>query len=89
VRVAVEPKGSRVRITVSDDGIGIAADLLPYVFDRYRQGSEAARQAGRGLGLGLAIARQIVELHGGRIEAHSDGEGRGATLAVELPLRGD
>jgi len=89
VRVAVEPKGSRVRITVSDDGIGIAADLLPYVFDRYRQGSEAARQAGRGLGLGLAIARQIVELHGGRIEAHSGGEGRGATLVVELPLRGD
>jgi signal transduction histidine kinase len=87
VRVAVEPKGSRVRITVSDDGIGIAADLLPYVFDRYRQGSEAARQAGRGLGLGLAIARQIVELHGGHIEAHSDGAGRGATLVVELPLR--
>jgi two-component system CheB/CheR fusion protein len=84
VRVGVQRHGSRVRITVTDDGIGIARELLPFVFDRHRQGDGAARGAGQGLGLGLMIARQIVELHGGGIEAHSDGDGRGATFTVEL-----
>jgi len=89
IRVAVERKDSRVRIAVSDDGIGIGPDLLPFVFDRYRQGRAAAgTPPASGLGLGLEIARRIVELHGGSIEARSDGNGRGATFAVELPVAG-
>ncbi|HSE92565.1 MAG TPA: HAMP domain-containing sensor histidine kinase, partial [Methylomirabilota bacterium] len=63
---------------------GISADLLPHVFERFRQG----RQAHGGLGLGLAIVRHLVELHGGTVEARSDGEGQGATFVVSLPRAG-
>ena len=72
-------------ISVADSGAGIAPDFLPHVFDRFRQDPATARSHG-GLGLGLAIARHLVELHGGEIEAHSPGEGRGATFVVRLPL---
>ena len=71
-------------IRISDTGMGITADFLPHVFDRFRQ-AEAANAAG-GLGLGLAIARHIVELHGGTIQAESAGAGQGATFIVRLPL---
>lgn len=74
-------------IAISDDGIGIAPQFLPHVFDRFRQDPGAARAHG-GLGLGMAIARQLVEVHGGEIEVHSEGEGRGATFVVRLPLAG-
>jgi signal transduction histidine kinase len=74
-----------VEITVADNGIGIADDLLPYVFDRFRQGSSGASRRHGGLGLGLAIVRNLVELHGGSVSAHSDGTGRGATFRVRLP----
>lgn len=71
-------------ISVKDSGKGIAGDFLPFVFERYRQAKGAERQAG--LGLGLAIARHIVELHGGSIKAESEGEGLGSTFSVVLPV---
>jgi signal transduction histidine kinase len=74
---------ARVTVRVRDHGIGIRREFLPYVFDRFRRDERAHRS---GLGLGLAIARHIVERHGGTITAASAGEGRGATFTVELPL---
>jgi CheY-like chemotaxis protein/two-component sensor histidine kinase len=88
ITVTVTRTETRVLLTVSDTGHGISPDLLPHIFERFRQGHLAGRVARGGLGLGLAIARQIVELHRGTIEAHSDGEGRGATFVVSLPLTG-
>lgn len=74
------------QITVSDTGRGITPEFLPYVFDRFRQAdSKTTRQFG-GLGLGLAIVRQLVELHGGTVQANSRGEGKGAMFTVKLPL---
>ncbi len=70
-----------LRIDVQDNGCGISQELLPKIFDAFRQGKHAVG----GLGLGLAITRSLVELHGGRIEAHSEGKGRGATFSVYLP----
>jgi PAS domain S-box-containing protein len=78
--------GDRVVLTVSDTGQGISSDLLPHIFDRFRQG-RPGRAARGGLGLGLSIVRQIVELHQGTVHAHSDGEGHGASFTVTLPLR--
>jgi signal transduction histidine kinase/ActR/RegA family two-component response regulator len=74
------------RLRVSDTGEGIAADLLPHVFDRFRQGQARSTRTGGGLGVGLSIVRHLVELHGGRVRAESQGEGQGATLSVWLPL---
>ncbi|MDV2994601.1 MAG: Autoinducer 2 sensor kinase/phosphatase LuxQ [Chroococcidiopsis sp. SAG 2025] len=74
------------QIQVTDTGIGIDRDFLPYVFDRFRQANSASTRAHKGLGLGLAIARHLVELHGGTIEAESLGKGHGATFRVLLPL---
>ncbi|MCU0524536.1 MAG: ATP-binding protein [Elainella sp. Prado103] len=76
----------QVRITVSDTGKGIAAGFLPHVFDYFRQADSSTTRSFGGLGLGLAIARQIVELHGGTIQAASAGEGQGAIFTVQLPL---
>ena len=73
-------------IIVSDSGEGIAADVLPYVFDRFRQEDSSATRAHAGLGLGLALVRHMVELHGGSVEAQSPGKGSGATFTVRLPL---
>jgi signal transduction histidine kinase/ActR/RegA family two-component response regulator len=74
------------RLRVSDTGEGIAPDLLPYVFDRFRQGLARSTRTGGGLGVGLSIVRHLVELHGGRVKAESQGEGHGATFSVWLPL---
>ena len=85
VQVLVERRDSSVEISVSDTGQGIPARFLPHVFERFRQADgSTTRQAG-GLGLGLAIVRHLVELHGGTVSATSEGEGRGATFVVSLP----
>ncbi|HYP26450.1 MAG TPA: MASE1 domain-containing protein [Blastocatellia bacterium] len=86
VRVQLERLNSHVEISVSDTGIGISADFLPYVFERFRQADSSYTRSHSGLGLGLAIVRNLVELHGGTVEAFSDGEDRGATFKVKLPL---
>ncbi len=74
-----------MRVRISDTGIGISADFLPHVFDRFRQADARTTRQQGGLGLGLAIARQLVELHGGTLRAESPGEGMGAQFTVELP----
>ena len=78
---------SYARIQIEDTGCGIGADFLPYVFDRFRQEEVPSRHSPAGVGIGLAIARHLVELHGGTIEVASAGEGRGATFTVRLPLQ--
>jgi len=74
-------------ITVRDNGKGIAADFLPYVFDRFRQADASTTRRHQGLGLGLALVRHLTELHGGEIHAESPGPGKGATFTLRLPLR--
>ena len=78
--------GSTVRLTVADTGEGISAEFLPYVFDRFRQAEGSISRKQGGLGLGLAVVRHLVELHGGSISAESAGLGEGAVFTVELPL---
>jgi PAS domain S-box-containing protein len=85
VSIALENSGRRAKVTVTDTGIGIPAKSLPFIFQRFWQGETAAHHVG-GLGLGLALARHFVELHGGAIHAASEGEGKGATFTVTLPL---
>ena len=76
-----------VQITVSDTGKGISKEFLPYVFDRFRQADGSITRADSGLGLGLAIVRHLVELHGGTVTAESPGKDQGATFTVKLPLK--
>ncbi|MEJ8798139.1 response regulator [Trinickia caryophylli] len=88
VEVAIVGRDGEVELTVADNGQGIKPEFLPHVFERFcQEDAGIARQYG-GLGLGLSIARQLVELHGGRIEAKSDGPGRGASFIVTLPATG-
>jgi len=86
VSVRLSQKGSAVEITVSDTGQGISREFMPYVFDRFRQADSTTTRHHGGLGLGLAIARHLVEIHGGTINAESEGEGRGATFTIKLPV---
>ncbi|MFI5397801.1 MAG: PAS domain S-box protein [Candidatus Binatia bacterium] len=86
VQVRLRGVNSHVEITVSDTGQGISPQFLPHVFERFRQADCTTTRAHGGLGLGLAIVRHLVELHGGRVRAESPGEEQGATFAVELPL---
>ena len=86
IEVALERVNSEVQVSVGDSGEGISNEFLPYVFDRFSQGDGKSTRSHSGLGLGLAIVRQLVELHGGTVKAHSDGPGRGATFKLQLPV---
>src|SRR5262245_25579011 len=86
VAVSLERKGSHITISVSDTGAGIEPEFLPFVFDRFRQSEGDTKRTHGGLGLGLAIVRHLVELHGGTVTAASPGKGQGATFTVTLPL---
>ncbi|HWF86948.1 MAG TPA: ATP-binding protein, partial [Vicinamibacterales bacterium] len=81
-----ERKDSDIEIIVSDTGVGIRSEFLPHVFERFRQADAGLKGNGAGLGLGLSIVLHIVEMHGGSVHVASDGEGRGSTFRVRLPL---
>jgi len=87
VQIRLERVNSSVELTVSDTGVGIEAEFLPHIFDRFRQADSGITREHPGLGLGLAIARDLVEMHGGSIYASSTGRGTGATFRVRLPVR--
>ncbi|HET7435133.1 MAG TPA: ATP-binding protein, partial [Thermoanaerobaculia bacterium] len=89
VTVALSRDDANVRVSVRDTGEGIAPELLPFIFERFRQGDSGSTRRHGGLGLGLSIARNLVELHGGSLTASSDGVGRGAELVITLPLLDD
>jgi signal transduction histidine kinase/DNA-binding response OmpR family regulator len=86
VTITAERKGSEIKIQVTDTGIGITANFLPYIFDRFRQADGSTTRAQGGLGLGLAIVRHLVEAHRGRVEVESPGEQCGSTFTVILPI---
>jgi two-component system, chemotaxis family, CheB/CheR fusion protein len=86
VDVTVAPMQNYAQIRVGDTGQGISAELLPEIFDRFRQGDSSSSKGTQGLGLGLAIVRHLVELHGGSVWAQSAGEGQGSTIVIQLPL---
>jgi len=88
VTTSVSVVKGHAELSVTDTGIGIAPAFLPFVFDKFRQADGSYTRQHGGLGLGLAIARHLTELHGGSIDAQSDGEGRGATFTMRLPLAG-
>lgn len=86
IEVAIQKCGKGVRLMVKDTGRGIATEILPFIFDRFNQGNAPGSRRKTGLGLGLSLARYIVELHGGTIQAESEGDGQGATFIVDFPL---
>jgi signal transduction histidine kinase len=88
VRISLRPAGDAAEIVVCDTGVGITADVLPFVFDRFRQADSSLTRRFGGLGLGLAMVRHLVELHGGSVVATSEGRNCGATFSVRLPMRG-
>ena len=85
IQVTLEPSEDHARLVVGDTGRGIAPDFLPFVFDRFRQGDASATRSQGGLGLGLALVRDLVSLHGGTIRAESGGDQRGSTFTILLP----
>ena len=86
IEIALQRVNSEVQVSVGDSGEGISSEFLPYVFDRFSQGDGKTTRPHSGLGLGLAIVRQLVELHGGTVNAQSDGPGHGATFKLRLPV---
>lgn len=85
VDVRLETAGKTARIVVADTGVGISQEFLPYVFERFRQSDASSSRRHGGLGLGLALVRELVELHGGSVNAASGGHGKGATFTIDLP----
>jgi signal transduction histidine kinase len=86
IEIRVHRTGTDVEIVVSDNGQGISSSFLPHVFERFRQQDASPTRAAFGLGLGLSIAKHLIELHGGTITASSPGDGGGATFVVRLPI---
>jgi signal transduction histidine kinase len=86
VDVSLRATDAQVSVTVTDTGVGIAPDFLPHVFDRFRQADSTSTRQHAGMGLGLAIVRHVVELHGGTVRAESPGRDAGASFTVTLPL---
>lgn len=89
VEVRVERANAALQVCVSDTGQGISAEFLPFIFDRFRQADSTSTRTHGGLGLGLAIVRHLVDLHGGSVQADSAGPGKGATFTIRLPLAVD
>lgn len=86
IKIALNVVGAEVELKISDNGIGISEEFLPFIFEKFRQADSSATRSYGGLGLGLSLVRQLVELHGGTASADSAGEGQGATFTVRLPL---
>jgi PAS domain S-box-containing protein len=86
IQIHLRRVDSRVEIVVSDTGEGIAADVLPHIFERFRQGDSSSTRSHGGLGIGLALVRHLVDLHGGTVSAYSAGPGQGTTVTVSLPV---
>src|SRR4029079_11494502 len=86
VRIAVGRVGNQVEVAVSDSGCGIGPEFLPHVFERFRQAEGSSSRTQRGLGLGLTLVRELVEVHGGTVRAESAGADQGATFTVVLPI---
>jgi PAS domain S-box-containing protein len=86
IQVTLQRVNSHLEIVVSDTGVGINRELLPFIFDRFRQGDSGSTRTQGGLGIGLALVRHLTELHGGTVTGESAGEGQGATFRVRLPL---
>jgi PAS domain S-box-containing protein len=89
IDVRIEPDGDSVRLIIADNGKGISPDFLPHVFERFRQANSSVSRTEGGLGLGLALVRQLVEMHGGRIAVASEGVDRGTTFTVTFPSVAD
>ncbi|MDQ2821060.1 MAG: response regulator [Pseudomonadota bacterium] len=85
IHIAVAQVGAEIEMTVTDTGVGIPADLLPHVFEVFVQGTISLDRAQGGLGIGLALVRRLVELHGGTVKAHSEGTSAGSTFTLRLP----
>jgi CheY-like chemotaxis protein/two-component sensor histidine kinase len=88
IEARLRTRGEQVDLEVTDSGKGIPSEFLPYVFDRFRQADSSSTRAHGGLGIGLALVRHLVELHGGNVSARSGGEGKGSTFAISLPVAG-
>lgn len=87
IQICLEREDDHARVVVQDSGMGIDKATLPHVFDLFSQGAQSIDRSRGGLGIGLTLVRGLVELHGGRVQAHSDGPGRGSTFEIHLPLR--
>ncbi len=86
IKLTLAKVDGNARVSVADSGQGIAPEFLPRVFERYKQANNSTTNRKGGLGLGLAIVKHLVELHGGTIAAASEGEGKGSTFSVSIPL---
>jgi PAS domain S-box-containing protein len=86
IRLVAEKRRGEVVVSISDTGIGIAPELIPYVFDIFSQAKPASGRAQGGLGIGLSLVKGLVELHGGAVDAHSEGTAKGSTFTVRLPI---